>query len=253
MNNIVQFTNLLNSFNFQLDKLCTRKQDVIYNLLDLPSTSRTAVVVITIANTMDLPERLLSNKVNSRLGLTRLTFRPYKHKELTDIVRVRLSAHCDVFRPEAIEYIARKVAAVSGDARRAIAICTRATEIAEMSGKPEITMDVVNQALSDIASSPKVQAIRCCSQAEQLLLRAVAHEASRTGNDEVSFSNVIQVIEGLCILESILVPSVVQLLLACQRLHFFRLIISQDGRHDIANTILLNVAPDDIHFALKND
>lgn len=91
----------------ELDKLCTRKQDVVYNLLDLPSASKTPLVVITIANTMDLPERLLSNKVNSRLGLTRLTFHPYKHKELVDIVKTRLKKHSGVFRSEALEFVAR--------------------------------------------------------------------------------------------------------------------------------------------------
>jgi len=42
---------------FQLDILCTKRQDVVYNLLDWPSKSRDQLIVITIANTMDLPER----------------------------------------------------------------------------------------------------------------------------------------------------------------------------------------------------
>lgn len=61
----------------ELDILCNRRQDVVYNLLDWPSKSSAQLVVITIANTMDLPERLLMGKVASRLGLTRLTFQPY--------------------------------------------------------------------------------------------------------------------------------------------------------------------------------
>lgn len=43
----------------ELDILCNRRQDVVYNLLDWPSKSSAQLVVITIANTMDLPERLL--------------------------------------------------------------------------------------------------------------------------------------------------------------------------------------------------
>ena len=44
-----------------------------------------------------------------------------------------LSLHAGLkcFSEEAIQFAARKVAAVSGDARRALDICRRATEIAE--------------------------------------------------------------------------------------------------------------------------
>lgn len=63
--------------NFQLDVLCNRRQDVLYNLLDWPSKSVARLVVVAIANTMDLPERLLMGRVASRLGLTRLFFKQY--------------------------------------------------------------------------------------------------------------------------------------------------------------------------------
>ena len=39
----------------------------------------------------------------------------------------------DAFDPDAVQLVSRKVAAVSGDARRALDICRRATEIAETS------------------------------------------------------------------------------------------------------------------------
>ena len=46
----------------ELDILCNRRQDVVYNLLDWPTKSAARLVVVTIANTMDLPERLLMGK-----------------------------------------------------------------------------------------------------------------------------------------------------------------------------------------------
>ena len=67
----------------------------------------------------------------------------------------------------------RKVAAVSGDARRALDICRRATELAErgpVAGRrlasPKkattclVTMDHVNAAIQEMFSSPKIMAIR---------------------------------------------------------------------------------------------
>lgn len=51
----------------ELDLLWTRKQQVMYNLFEWPSRPGSRLVVLTIANTMDLPERLMSNRVSSRL------------------------------------------------------------------------------------------------------------------------------------------------------------------------------------------
>lgn len=55
----------------------------------------------------------------------------------------------------------RKVAAVSGDARRALNICRRATEIAEYSTNSDIVlMKHVDQALLEMFTSPVVQIIK---------------------------------------------------------------------------------------------
>lgn len=86
--------------------MCTKRQDVVYNLLDWPTKANAQLVVITIANTMDLPERVFMGRVTSRLGLTRLTFQPYNHKQLQEIVLTRLK-DTDAFRSEAIQLVAR--------------------------------------------------------------------------------------------------------------------------------------------------
>ena len=53
--------------SWQLDLLWTQKQDIMYNLFDWPTHKEARLVVLTIANTMDLPERLMMNRVSSRL------------------------------------------------------------------------------------------------------------------------------------------------------------------------------------------
>lgn len=52
----------------ELDQLVTSKQDVIYNFFNWPSLARSKLIVIAVANTHDLPERVMSGKVRSRLG-----------------------------------------------------------------------------------------------------------------------------------------------------------------------------------------
>lgn len=45
-------------------------------------------------------------RVTSRLGLTRLTFQPYSHKQLQEIVQKRLEG-INTFNPDAIQLVAR--------------------------------------------------------------------------------------------------------------------------------------------------
>ena len=51
----------------ELDLLWTRKQTVLYNMFDWPSRQHARLVVLAVAITMDLPEKVLMNKVASRL------------------------------------------------------------------------------------------------------------------------------------------------------------------------------------------
>ena len=57
----------------ELDQLMTVKQDVVYNFFNWPTLEGSRLVVIAVANTMDLPERVMTGRVRSRLGL----FFPY--------------------------------------------------------------------------------------------------------------------------------------------------------------------------------
>ncbi|XP_053962636.1 origin recognition complex subunit 1 [Anastrepha ludens] len=245
----------------ELDILCNRRQDVVYNILDWPTKTAARLVVVTIANTMDLPERLLMGKVTSRLGLTRLTFQPYTHKQLQEIVTMRLSGS-DTFKSDAVQLVARKVAAVSGDARRALDICRRATEIAEAAILPTdsdnirpvqkyVSIAHVQQALSEMIASAKVQAIKNCSRMGKIFLQAVLAEATRTGVEETSFLGVYSQVENLAAFEGITVPTPGNCLRICSKLCAERLLIAESGRNDIFQKILLNVSVDDIHYALR--
>ena len=68
--------------------------------------------------------------LGSRLGLQRVSFKPYDQEDIRKIVAARLGSLA-AFDSDAIELCARKVASVSGDVRRALQICRRASEVAE--------------------------------------------------------------------------------------------------------------------------
>ena len=139
----------------EVDLLCVRKQTLLYNLFDWTARPGTKLTVLAIANTMDLPERAFAGRVASRIGLTRTIFQPYSFRQLQTIIQDRLKKIL-AFDPEAIELVSRKVAAVSGDARRALDICRRATEMSERGASGKIGMNEVDRALSEMFSSLKV-------------------------------------------------------------------------------------------------
>ncbi|CAH1117278.1 unnamed protein product [Phaedon cochleariae] len=236
----------------ELDVLCTKRQDVVYNLLDWPTKAQTQLVVITIANTMDLPERLLMSRVTSRLGLTRLTFNPYTHKQLQEIVTRRLCG-TESFNPDAVQFVARKVASVSGDARRALDICRRAAEITEAEGKSQlVSMNHVNEALNAMITQPKIRAIKHCSKLEQLIMQSIVAEVERTGVEETTFADVFKMFQTCAAIEGFKMVSTTVALSAVARLGACRLILTEQKGCDIYQRIILNVSVDDVYYALKN-
>lgn len=210
----------------ELDQLVTKNQGVMYNFFNWPGLRHSRLIVLAVANTMDLPERTLSNKISSRLGLTRITFPGYNHEQLMRIVQSRLEGvPGDIVDPDAVQFAARKVAAVSGDARRALDICRRAVELAEADAKvndlsddatpntptktparkkdesPQkkkkssagrVTIETVRRAINEATSNPLQQYLRSLPFASKLLLTALCLRIQRTGLAESTFGDVLE-------------------------------------------------------------
>ncbi|KAF9889222.1 Origin recognition complex, subunit 1 [Aspergillus nanangensis] len=137
----------------ELDQLVTKNQSVMYNFFNWPALRHSRLIVLAVANTMDLPERTLSNKISSRLGLTRITFPGYKHTDLMEIISTRLAnVPGNIVDADAVQFASRKVAAVSGDARRALDICRRAVEIAEQASN--VAQDTIPEEAESLPPTP---------------------------------------------------------------------------------------------------
>ena len=210
----------------ELDQLVTKNQAVMYNFFNWPSLRHSRLIVLAVANTMDLPERTLSNKINSRLGLVRISFAGYDHGQLMEIIRARLEGIIDsggrcIVENDAVQFAARKVAAVSGDARRCLDICRRAVEIAESEQnrqteddpmptpdtpskvrKPDhslatgkstarVTIATIRTAINEATSSPMSQALRALPLASKIFLAALLARTRRTGVAESTYGDVL--------------------------------------------------------------
>ncbi|XP_023579981.1 origin recognition complex subunit 1 [Octodon degus] len=241
----------------ELDLLWTHKQDVMYNLFDWPTHKEACLVVLTIANTMDLPERIMMNRVSSRLGLTRMSFQPYTHSQLQQILVSRLK-HLKVFEDDAIQLVARKVAALSGDARRCLDICRRATEICEFSGPKQdspgpVTVAHLMEAVDEMFSSSYISAIKNSSVLEQGFLRAILAEFHRSGLEEATFQQIYSQHVALCRMEGLPYPTMSETMAVCSRLGSCRLLLMEPSRNDLLLRVRLNVSRDDVLYALKEE
>uniref|UniRef100_A0A8C3VUH6 Origin recognition complex subunit 1 n=1 Tax=Catagonus wagneri TaxID=51154 RepID=A0A8C3VUH6_9CETA len=241
----------------ELDLLWTQKQDIMYNLFDWPTHKEAQLVVLTIANTMDLPERIMMNRVSSRLGLTRMSFQPYTHSQLRQILLSRLQ-HLKAFEGDAIQLVARKVAALSGDARRCLDICRRATEICEFSCQMPSSPGLVTtahllEAVDEMFSSSYITAIKNSSVLEQSFLRAILAEFRRSGLEEATFQQVYSQHVALCRMEGLPYPTMSETMAVCSHLGSCRLLLVEPSRNDMLLRVRLNVSQDDVLYALKEE
>ncbi|CAK5269600.1 unnamed protein product [Mycena citricolor] len=176
----------------ELDQLMTAKQDVVYNFFNWPTLAGSKIVVLAVANTMDLPERAMTGRVRSRLGMTRINFQPYTAAQLQTIVEARIArANApDVFASDAIRLTAKRVSNVSGDARRILDICRRAVELAHQARKPT-TISHVLEVTKQMQNSPTAAYLGDCSFHERLVLISLIKVIKRQGVDEIPWSEVL--------------------------------------------------------------
>ncbi|KAI1489027.1 ATPase [Biscogniauxia mediterranea] len=215
----------------ELDQLVTKNQSVMYNFFNWPGLRHSRLIVLAVANTMDLPERTLSNKISSRLGLTRITFPGYNHEQLMKIIQSRLEGvPGHIVEPDAVQFASRKVAAVSGDARRALDICRRAVELAEAdvraadsepstpskrakaqtgeadkgrgSSKGRVTIATVKRAINEATTNPLQQYLRALPFASKLVLASILVRNERTGLPDSTYGDVVEEMNRALVLDA---------------------------------------------------
>ncbi|KAG6837268.1 hypothetical protein H0H93_012273 [Arthromyces matolae] len=181
----------------ELDQLVTPKQDVIYNFFNWPTLAASRLVVIAVANTMDLPERVMTGRVRSRLGMTRINFTPYTASQLQQIVQARLkgvqeslpSDTQDAISVDAVKLAAMRVSSISGDARRILDICRRTVELVQPQRRVARAPDVT-EVIRVMQNSPTAAYLRECSFHERVMLASLIKCIKREGVQEIKWEEV---------------------------------------------------------------
>lgn len=120
----------------EIDQLDSKNQEVLYTMFEWPALAHSKLVLIGIANALDLTDRILPRlqaRPNCKPQL--LHFSPYSRDQIVRILEDRLENVVingeNVMEPSAIQFCARKVAALAGDMRKALDVCRSAVEMVE--------------------------------------------------------------------------------------------------------------------------
>lgn len=176
----------------EIDYLVTKNQSVLYNFFDWPThNQQRRLIVLGVSNTLNLAEQL-HTRVQSRIGSRRCIFKAYDAKQIGNILRAKLlqaSPAYTVFDEDAIVFVSKKTASLSGDIRRAFQICRTAAEHVmrergnSSSEDPLVTIGDALKVSRESFYSAKSQAMTRCTPFEALLLVTLACLSKSTGRE----------------------------------------------------------------------
>ncbi|KAK9755704.1 hypothetical protein RND81_01G044500 [Saponaria officinalis] len=263
----------------ELDYLITKDREVLHELFMLTMMPSSRCILIGIANAIDLADRFLPRLQSLNCKPTVLTFRAYSKDQIQRILQERLATlPYQVFQPQALELCARKVAAASGDMRKALCVCRSAIEVLESeikdiasdvnisiaedgsSDQENIPISPVSRemdfvqihhmalALSKTFKPPVVETIQSLPQHQQIILCS-AVKLSREGRKESTVGELNKSYEAICKSAKLRSVGIFELSSMCKALNdqgLLKLVRSQKGEK-----INLNVDPADVTFALQ--
>ncbi|XP_008544810.1 cell division control protein 6 homolog [Microplitis demolitor] len=143
----------------EIDQLESKRQSVLYSVFEWPSIANSKLLLVGIANALDLTDRILPRlQARCELKPKLMHFAPYTKEQIVNIIAERLKEAnvADVFTGIAMQMLAAKVAAISGDVRRALDLSRRVVELAETQKNSVLKPAVDN---CNNGGSPKKQTI----------------------------------------------------------------------------------------------
>ncbi|WZZ56743.1 hypothetical protein YC2023_056850 [Brassica napus] len=180
----------------EMDFLITKDRGVLHDLFMLTTLPFSRCILI--ANAIDLADRFLPKLKSLNCKPVVITFRAYSKDQILKILHERLMVLPYVaFQSNALELCARKVAAASGDMRKALSVCRSALQILESDirglpgpesqgptpADPVVRIDHMATALSKTFKSPVVDTIQSLPQHQQIIICSAAKAFRGTKKD----------------------------------------------------------------------
>ena len=184
----------------ELDLLYSdRRQNVFYSLFDWPTSHESRLILITIANAMDLPERFMRGRIGSRLGWNKIIFEPYTSDHLESILKAKLGQDLmsKCFDRNAILVASKRIGKTTGDARRIIDTCCLALEEAVNSKSTKVTSALVDRVGFQNLDLMKSNYVRTCPPIELIILKSILNETANHGEENVTTDGVYRQVSNL--------------------------------------------------------
>ncbi|RLN04670.1 hypothetical protein C2845_PM13G13830 [Panicum miliaceum] len=242
----------------EMDYLITRDRAVLHDLFMLTTFPYSRCILIGIANAIDLADRFLPKLESLNCKPLVVTFRAYSKDQISDIIKHRLKVlEYDVFEPLALEFCARKVAAATGDMRKALGVCRSAVEVLEARLQDSdqelgiVTFDHMDIALSKAFKSAVVDSILCLPQHQQMVLCALANTFQHCKKKATTLGELNKSYIGIC--RSTQVPAVGMLEFSnmCMVLSDQGFMKLGQSKEDKLRRVTLQIDISDIGFAFK--
>lgn len=122
----------------EVDRLVDLDLSLLYSVFEWSMQNTSRLVLIGIANALDLTDRFLPRLKSRNLKPDLLPFMPYSAVQIGEVITSKLKSLApegsDVvpfLHPTAISFCAKKVAAQTGDLRKAFDICKRAIDLVD--------------------------------------------------------------------------------------------------------------------------
>jgi cell division control protein 6 len=122
----------------EVDHLLELDIDLLYSIFEWSLQKSSGLVLVGIANALDFTDRFLPRLKARGLKPHLLPFLPYTAQQISSVITSKLktlqpadSAQLPFIHPTAIMFLSKKVAAQSGDLRKALDICRRAIDLIE--------------------------------------------------------------------------------------------------------------------------
>ncbi|KAK2967050.1 hypothetical protein RJ640_015270 [Escallonia rubra] len=267
----------------ELDYLITRDQAVLHDLFMLTTYPFSRCILIGIANAIDLADRFLPKLQSLNCKPMVVTFRAYSKDQIIMIIQQRLGVlPYRVFQPQTLELCARKVAAASGDMRKALCVCRSAIEMLEAELREStygldlpsveggfsdkrtgascknwikqanniVRVDHMALALSKAYRSPTVEIIQSLPQHQQIILCSIV-KLFRGPKKDTTVGELNKFYTDIC--KSTLIPpaGIMELSSMCRVLADQGLLKLGQSREDKLRRVTLKVDEADISFALQ--
>ena len=182
----------------EIDFLINKNQTFLYNLFNWSSYENSKLIIITISNTLDFPNRLLP-KIQSRMGKNKIMFKPYNKDQLSTIIESK-GIDFNHFSPDAIKLCCMKVSAINGDLRRTIQILLRAKELYNMdnireSKKKKIDKNYILKACEDLFNSKLKKVMISLQICEKIILCSILFSIKDVNNNKVNVGHLYEKID----------------------------------------------------------